>query len=66
MTLPLSGLYQDYVFLKGPWPGFVDTNQLSESISLSPSYDAELYLDTLVNLTLGDASSGHQTQLILG
>ena len=54
-----------YVFLKGPWPGFVDTYQLS-SLSLSHIWcDAKLYLDTLVTLTLGDAS-GPWTQLTLG
>ena len=45
MALPLSGLYQAqaagtrYVFLKGPWPGVVDTD---DQLSVSPTYDVML------------------------
>ena len=43
MALPLAGLYQAagtrYVFLKGPWPGVVDTD---DQLSVSPTYDVML------------------------
>ena len=50
MALPLSGLYQAqaagtrYVFLKGPWPRVVDTD---DQLSVSPTYDVMLSTWTL-------------------